>query len=348
MRASYILIGASLGLLALALAGAGCSKIPPSRAATRPAAGAPPAAHAPAAAAGAPTAKEAVTAFLTAIQKGDKARYHNSIQTNDPELAEAIFAARSALGRWQEAMEGSYSAASVWREEKRRGWANQFCFALLPDARRVARELRVLEGNGTATAYINDDPKTPLKDGVTLSLVEQDGRWFVDVDSLVSSAVQRGLPAAGAALRNRVVEQCTLAQGAMLRTEPFVGRAGYSATQIMDMVQSEMRVARRAQQPSDSLATPPAEPAPASGGRRTTHARAATPPPPPTDEAALPPADGPPRTYTILPSDTLTKIARKVYGPDKAHRYVDIYNANREQLSNPNQLRAGTVLKIPP
>lgn len=52
-----------------------------------------------------------------------------------------------------------------------------------------------------------------------------------------------------------------------------------------------------------------------------------------------------PAFYTIQPSDNLSRISAKVYGtPD---RWMDIFQANRDKLSNPDDLRVGVELKIP-
>ena len=50
-------------------------------------------------------------------------------------------------------------------------------------------------------------------------------------------------------------------------------------------------------------------------------------------------------TYTVKPGDTLSKIARDQVGD--ANAYMDIFNANRDQLSDPNKIQPGQVLKIP-
>ena len=50
-------------------------------------------------------------------------------------------------------------------------------------------------------------------------------------------------------------------------------------------------------------------------------------------------------TYTVQPGDTLSAIAKKFMG--NASEYMDIYNANRDQLSDPNMIKPGQVLKIP-
>lgn len=51
------------------------------------------------------------------------------------------------------------------------------------------------------------------------------------------------------------------------------------------------------------------------------------------------------KTYTVKEGDTLSKIAKEHLGDAKA--YMDIYNANRDQLTDPDRIRPGQVLKIP-
>ena len=50
-------------------------------------------------------------------------------------------------------------------------------------------------------------------------------------------------------------------------------------------------------------------------------------------------------TYTVQPGDTLSAIAKKFLG--NANDYMDIFNANRDQLSDPDRIKPGQVLKIP-
>lgn len=58
-----------------------------------------------------------------------------------------------------------------------------------------------------------------------------------------------------------------------------------------------------------------------------------------------PPAGGE-QTYTVKAGDTLSSIAARFYGD--ASKWRVIYEANRAQLSDPNALKIGAVLKIPP
>lgn len=51
------------------------------------------------------------------------------------------------------------------------------------------------------------------------------------------------------------------------------------------------------------------------------------------------------RTYTVKSGDTLSKIAREHLGD--ANAYMRIFEANRDQLSDPDKIKPGQVLKIP-
>ena len=50
-------------------------------------------------------------------------------------------------------------------------------------------------------------------------------------------------------------------------------------------------------------------------------------------------------TYTVKAGDTLSKIAKERLGD--ANAYMDIFNANKHQLSDPDKIKPGQVLKIP-
>lgn len=50
-------------------------------------------------------------------------------------------------------------------------------------------------------------------------------------------------------------------------------------------------------------------------------------------------------TYTVAKGDTLSKIAKDHYG--KAGKWPLIFDANRDQLTDPDRIRPGQVLKIP-
>lgn len=51
------------------------------------------------------------------------------------------------------------------------------------------------------------------------------------------------------------------------------------------------------------------------------------------------------RTYTVKAGDTLSKIAKEHLG--NANAYMQIFEANRDQLSNPDLIKPGQVLKLP-
>jgi nucleoid-associated protein YgaU len=55
--------------------------------------------------------------------------------------------------------------------------------------------------------------------------------------------------------------------------------------------------------------------------------------------------DPPTQTYTVNKGDTLSKIAKELYG--SANRWHEIFDANRDQISNPDLIKPGQVLKIP-
>jgi len=50
-------------------------------------------------------------------------------------------------------------------------------------------------------------------------------------------------------------------------------------------------------------------------------------------------------SYTVKAGDTLSKIAQEKLGD--ANAYMDIFNANKGLLSDPNKIKPGQVLKIP-
>ena len=50
-------------------------------------------------------------------------------------------------------------------------------------------------------------------------------------------------------------------------------------------------------------------------------------------------------TYTVKPGDTLSKIAKEHLGDANAYRAI--FEANRDQLKDPDVIKPGQVLKIP-
>jgi nucleoid-associated protein YgaU len=77
-------------------------------------------------------------------------------------------------------------------------------------------------------------------------------------------------------------------------------------------------------------------------------------------KAAVPPAPAPPaatvkpltatqaveRLHVVVPGDTLSGLAKTYYG--KAGLYMKIFEANKDQLKDPNLIKVGQKLKIPP
>lgn len=66
----------------------------------------------------------------------------------------------------------------------------------------------------------------------------------------------------------------------------------------------------------------------------------------PSAAAAAPAREGAQgATYTVQSGDTLSKIAKAQLGD--ANAYMAIFDANRDQLDDPDMIKPGQVLKIP-
>jgi nucleoid-associated protein YgaU len=50
-------------------------------------------------------------------------------------------------------------------------------------------------------------------------------------------------------------------------------------------------------------------------------------------------------SYTVVAGDSLSKIAKRVYGD--ANQWRRIFDANRDQIENPDLIHPGQKLKIP-
>lgn len=61
--------------------------------------------------------------------------------------------------------------------------------------------------------------------------------------------------------------------------------------------------------------------------------------------AAAPAAPAAAKTYTVKPGDTLSGIAKQFLG--NANAYMKIFELNKDQLSDPNKIKPGQVLKLP-
>ena len=74
-------------------------------------------------------------------------------------------------------------------------------------------------------------------------------------------------------------------------------------------------------------------------------------PPKTTSEKPATTEDGKParfRQYTVAKGDTLSSIARKIYGDASPTRISTIYNANRDKMTSVNSLpKIGTVILLP-
>jgi nucleoid-associated protein YgaU len=51
------------------------------------------------------------------------------------------------------------------------------------------------------------------------------------------------------------------------------------------------------------------------------------------------------RTYTVQAGDSLSKISKQFYGDP--NKYMNIFNANKDKLSDPDKIKVGTELVIP-
>lgn len=69
-------------------------------------------------------------------------------------------------------------------------------------------------------------------------------------------------------------------------------------------------------------------------------------PTPEPEPAPEPPPEQSWRSYTVQPGDTLSLIARQMYG--QANLWRVIFEANRDTLTDPGRVHPGQVLKIPP
>jgi nucleoid-associated protein YgaU len=61
-----------------------------------------------------------------------------------------------------------------------------------------------------------------------------------------------------------------------------------------------------------------------------------------TVDPSLAPAQ---QSYSVKSGDTLSKISKQFYGD--ANKYMKIFEANRDTLSDPDKIKPGQVLKIP-
>jgi nucleoid-associated protein YgaU len=65
-----------------------------------------------------------------------------------------------------------------------------------------------------------------------------------------------------------------------------------------------------------------------------------------TADITIDPALKVPETmYTVAAGDSLSKIAKQFYGD--ANKYMKIFEANKDQLKNPDLIKPGQTLRIP-
>jgi nucleoid-associated protein YgaU len=62
------------------------------------------------------------------------------------------------------------------------------------------------------------------------------------------------------------------------------------------------------------------------------------------DPSLAPPAPAE-KTYTVAAGDSLSKIAKQFYG--NANEYMKIFDANKDKLTDPNNIKIGQQLVIP-
>jgi nucleoid-associated protein YgaU len=62
-----------------------------------------------------------------------------------------------------------------------------------------------------------------------------------------------------------------------------------------------------------------------------------------TAPSAQPPASA--QSYTVVKGDSLSKIAKRYYGD--AGQWKRIYEANQDQIKNPDLIQPGWTLRIP-
>jgi len=64
-----------------------------------------------------------------------------------------------------------------------------------------------------------------------------------------------------------------------------------------------------------------------------------------SSSAPAPSGEATTRTYTVVSGDSLSKIAKKIYGD--GGRWKEIFEANNDKIKNPDLIHPGQVLKIP-
>ncbi len=135
-------------------------------------------------------------------------------------------------------------------------------------------------------------------------------------------------------------------------------QANPTLAQFHQVVQEALTALPLGKLPGDSLqlspqaqaaATPPAEPPKAEAPKPEPAKPEAPKPEAPKAEAPKPepakPAPAPDPTYTVQSGDSLSRIAQKTLGD--GNRWREIFELNRHQVSNPDRIFPGQVLKLP-
>ena len=137
-------------------------------------------------------------------------------------------------------------------------------------------------------------------------------------------------------------------RGYLVGQPPAVGERGTTR----DITELEVQLSSGKQPSRKRQAAAAAAPSPEMGEPAATETTSAEPTAPamnivisPHEAPATPPAAASVTNYTVKKGDSLSRIAKKVYGNGRL--WPRIYDANRDQLPNPNTLRPGMVLKIP-
>ena len=101
---------------------------------------------------------------------------------------------------------------------------------------------------------------------------------------------------------------------------------------------------KKDEKPAQQKPTPP-KPAPAAKPQSAPAAQAA--PKPASQPAAQPsaPSVAQPEFYTVKSGDSLSKIAQQLYGD--AQQWKRIFDANQDQIKNPDLIQPGQKFKIP-
>ncbi|MFH1406600.1 MAG: LysM peptidoglycan-binding domain-containing protein [Candidatus Omnitrophota bacterium] len=175
------------------------------------------------------------------------------------------------------------------------------------------------------------------------------GRQIVIV--IVASLVLGGCMTAKKVVRERVDQQVSGNQGVIYGDVPPAMRPAKTTREYiqidvdLDETFSKIKepfTPKQKTQPApapETVRPAPVKPAPAATTRPA-------PAPMTFAPAAQTPAPSlPPSTYTVKPDQSLSTIAKELYGDGS--KWDIIYEANRDKIKNPNKIKAGMTLVIP-